>query len=569
MKITETKTYPHVFPDIKNWPIYQLSEDRRNFVHEIDEQTLERLMQKHEVQQVLDIVAKTIYLERIRIKEEVWKVDPPNEKQFWKKIRSRLLSILPAEQKEERVRAASEELLRQIIHRYSEEIVGTFRIKTFLFARKFLTLFFNSLLYSSISLKSLWRVKAGQAKAQNRLLVKGYIEEIRALMKKGTVVMVPTHFSNLDSILIGYGMDLIGLPSFSYGAGLNLYNSGYAAYFMNRLGAYRVDRRKKNPIYLETLKMMSKLSIERGVNSLFFPGGTRSRSGTLESRLKLGLLSTVIEAQRAIYQKGEDTKIFVVPVILSYHFVLEAQFLVEQHLRRMGKERYLKAKDNFLSLRKIIQFAWQVISEGNEIIISMGRPMDVVGNPVDMEGNSFDKFGNLLNMKDYFTFQGAIEQDLQRESEYTRILGDAIVDRYRKDNIVLTSHIVAFAAFEFLKFRNAKLDLYGILRLPSNDYIFPMEGLSDVVGQLRALLVEMEKNGQVKLSEPIHGPLEELIKDGIKRLGNFHIAKPLKWNKKGKIISENFKLLYFYHNRLDHYGLAKKIRWKSYELEVI
>ncbi len=563
------KTYPHhVFQNIEDWPIYKLHQDRKNFVKDIEDHTLDRLMQKHGLG-VLDIIAKTIYMERIRIKEEVWKVDPPNEKQFWKKIRGRLLKIEPTNQGEAEVKSSSEELLQKIIHRYSEEIVGTFRIKTFLFARKFLTLFFNSLLYSSISLKSFWWVRAGQAKAQDRLLVKGYIDQVKNLMKKGTVVMVPTHFSNLDSILIGYGMDLIGLPSFTYGAGLNLYNTGYTAYFMNRLGTYRVDRRKKNPIYLETLKTMSKLSIERGTNNLFFPGGTRSRAGTLENRLKLGLLSTVIEAQRAIYKKGEESKIFVVPVILSYHFVLEAQYLVEQHLRRMGRERYLKAKDGFLSFRKILKFAWQVISEGNEIIISLGQPMDVVGNPVDFDGNSFDKFGNKLRMKDYFTLNNKISKDRQRESEYTKILSEAIVDRYHKDNIVLTSHIVAFAAFEFLKNRNSKLDLYGILRLPASDYVFPADGLRDVVGQLQEVLFEMEEKGEIKLSEQIHRELDTIIDDGIKRLGNFHLAKPLKLNKKGKIISENFKLLYFYHNRLENYGLDKKIRWKSYELEVI
>jgi glycerol-3-phosphate O-acyltransferase len=497
----ENKTYPHVFPDMEEWPIYKMHQDRKRFVQQIDEQTLSRLMERHGVK-ILDIVAKTIYEERIRIKEEVWKVDPPNEKQFWKKVRSRLLSILPSEQQEEEVRSASEELLRTVIHRYSEEIVATFRIKTFLFARKFLTLFFNSLLYSSISLKSFWWVKAGQAKAQNRLLVKGYIDQVRALMKKGTVVLVPTHFSNLDSILIGYGMDLIGLPSFSYGAGLNLYNTGYTAYFMNRLGTYRVDRRKKNPIYLETLKTMSKLSIERGTNSLFFPGGTRSRAGKIEDRLKLGLLSTVIEAQRSNYQKGEDTKIFIVPVVLSYHFILEAQFLVEQHLRRMGKERYLKTKDYFLSLRKIIKFAWQVISEGNEIIISMGRPMDVVGNPVDEQGESIDQFGHQLDIKDYFLLNGQIKTDYQRESEYTKILADAIVDRYHKDNIVLSSHLVAFAAFKFLQNRNTKLDLYGLLRLPPNEYVFPMEGLKDIVGQLRGVLLEMEKKRPHSIIRP-------------------------------------------------------------------
>src|SRR5690625_7368921 len=106
--------------------------------------------------------------------------------------------------------------------------------------------------------------------------------------------MLPTHVSNVDSSLIDYVIETkVGIPAFAYGAGLNLYNFGPAAYFMNRLGAYRVDRRKKNPIYLETLKAMSTLSIKSGVNNLFFPGGTRSRSGHSESRLKLGRLMLI------------------------------------------------------------------------------------------------------------------------------------------------------------------------------------------------------------------------------------------------------------------------------------
>ena len=63
-----------------------------------------------------------------------------------------------------------------------------------------------------------------------------------------TVIIVPTHFSNLDSILIGYAIDgIMGLPAFHYGAGLNLYDLELVAYFINRLGAYKVDRRKKKP----------------------------------------------------------------------------------------------------------------------------------------------------------------------------------------------------------------------------------------------------------------------------------------------------------------------------------
>jgi len=561
----DRKIYPHVIPDIEEWPIYQLSEDRRNFVREIEEFTLEQLKKQHSHTQLADIIAKTIYLERIRIKEEPWKVDPPNERQFWRKIRKRLV-VESLDRDELEAAKINEEILQQIIHRYSEEIVGTFRIPSFLFARRFLTFFFNRLLNTSLSLK-FWKAKGGKLHLQDRLIVKGKVEEVRSLMTKGTVIIVPTHFSNLDSILIGYALDTFaGLPSFSYGAGLNLYNTGYTAYFMNRLGAYRVDRRKKNPIYLETLKAMSNLSIQRGVNSLFFPGGTRSRSGALESRLKLGLLGTIVEAQRAIFEKGSDEKVFVVPLVLSYHFVLEAQFLIEQHLRQMGKERYIERRDEFTSLRKILKFAWQVFSEGNDITLSFGQPLDVIGNPVDAEGNSTDSWGNRIDVKDYFVIGGEVKANLQRESEYTKLLADKIVERYQKDNIVLTSHLVAFAAFELLKHQNAKLDLYGLLRLPTEDYVFSENVMQEVIQQLRRELVLLEERGEIKLSEQMHWPVEKLIEDGVTRLGNFHVAKPLRYNKEGQIVSDSFKLLYFYHNRMVGYGLGQKIRWKQYAM---
>lgn len=555
------KAYPHLIPDIEDWPIYQLHQDRRNFINDIDAFTLKHFL-AYNPSGLADVIAKTIYLERIRIKEEPWKVDPPKERQFWNKIRQKLARNLDGEPEE--VQKTNEEILQQIIHRYSEEIVGTFKIKTFLFARKFLTLFFTRLLNTAAG-RNIHRFWGGKYQLYDRLIVKGHVEKARSLMEKGTIVVVPTHFSNLDSILIGYALDtIVGLPSFSYGAGLNLYNTGYTAYFMNRLGAYRVDRRKKNPIYLENLKAMSNLSLQRGVNSLFFPGGTRSRSGALETRLKLGLMSTVVEAQRSNFQKGDDTKIFVIPLVLSYHFVLEAQFLIEQHLRRIGKERYLRAKDDFSSIRKILKFAWQFFAASNDITLSFGQPMDVLGNPVDEEGNSYDQYDNWIDVKSYFKSDGQIRIDHQRESEYTRLLGEKIVERYHKDNIVLTSHLVAFAAFEILKIQNAKLDLYGILRLPADDYVFDYDLLKEAVVNLQRVLQEMADKEEIQLSEQIFWEADKLIKDGLKHLGTYHVLKPLKYNKKGQIISQSFKILYFYHNRLDNYGLEKRIKWLKY-----
>ncbi|MEY3322704.1 MAG: hypothetical protein RLZZ417_2287 [Bacteroidota bacterium] len=549
-------TYPPILPDINDWPIFKLSEDRRQFTEHLEQFTLDRIESFHN-ENLTDLIAETIYQEKIRIKEEPWKVDPPNERQFWSRIKKRLIKY--SVDKDESISSQNNRyLLKQIIHRYALEIVGTFKISTFLFARRFLTWFFNQLLQASF-----WKIRltGGKKRLVQKLIVKGDIDHVRDLAQKGTLIIVPTHFSNLDSILIGYTLDtIIGLPAFSYGAGLNLYNTGYTAYFMNRLGAYRVDRRKKNKIYLETLKSMSNLSIQRGTNSIFFPGGTRSRSGAIENKLKMGLLGTVVEAQRALIQRKEETKIYIVPLILSYHFVLDGQSLIDQYLKQQGKSKYFKEGKDYSGITGIVRFIWKILSEGNEITLSFGKAMDVIGNPVDQQGNSKDKYGNNIDLSDYFKSNGIINTDLQREAEYTGLLAESIIKRFHSDNIVLSSHLIAFAAFEMLCNENPKLDLFGILRLPTDDYIFEHDFLVATVNQLKKTLIIYAEKGRLILSPEINADIHELIEDGIKHLGTFHIKKPLKKNKLGEIISENFYLLYFYHNRLTGYGLEKWIK---------
>ena len=555
-KKTLPGTYPPILPDINDWPIFKLSEDRKRFTEELEHFTLDKMEHFHK-ENLTDLIAETIYLEKIRIKEEPWKVDPPNERQFWSRIKKRLVKY--SVDKDESISAQNNTyLLKQIIHRYALEIVGTFRINTFLFARKFLTWFFNQLLQASF-----WKIRltGGKKRLVQKLIVKGDIDHVRSLAQKGTLIIVPTHFSNLDSILIGYVLDAVtGLPAFSYGAGLNLYNTGYTAYFLNRLGAYRVDRRKKNKIYLETLKSMSSLSIQRGTNSIFFPGGTLSRSGAIENKLKMGLLGTVVEAQRAMIQRNENTKIYIVPLILSYHFVLDGQSLIDQYLKQQGKSRYFKEGKDYSGITGIVRFIWKILSEGNEITLSFGKAMDVIGNPVDLEGNSKDKYGNTINMADYFVSEGVVNVDVQRETEYTGLLAENIIKRFHSDNIVLSSHLLAFAAFEILCNENPKLDLFGILRLPTDDYIFDYNVLSATVNQLQKTLIIYAEKEKLILSPEIKSSIDELIADGIKHLGTFHIKKPLKKNTSGEVISENFYLLYFYHNRLTGYGLEKWIK---------
>jgi len=354
---------------------------------------------------------------------------------------------------------------------------------------------------------------------------------------------------------------ILGLPSFSYGAGLNLFNSGFAAYYMNRLGAYRVDRRKKNPIYLETLKGTSKLSIEQGVNNLFFPGGTRSRSGALETRLKMGLLGSALEAQRDLLIKGSKEKIYVFPVVLGYPFVLEAKFMIEQHLSKEGRERYIKTKDQSYSFRSICKFIWNFLSKSSDLNLTIGKPLDVLGNFIDENGNSLDDRGNIIDIKQYFTSNNLVKADSQRDAEYTKILADKVVERYKAENYVLSSQLVAFAGFQILKIENPGLDLYGILRLHPEDYSFSTEKMHLVLDQLKPKLNKLENENKIRLSEEIKWDNEDLLKHGIQKMGSYHPKQPLMIDKDYQlIVSEDFKLLFYYHNRLSGYGLENGLK---------
>ena len=559
----EGKTRAHISPDIEDWAIYQLSEDRDAFVRELEAASRERLLEEHG-KNLDELLSKTLFSEQERTKQEPWKVDPPQERRFWKQLAKMLATKSLDEVEETTADRAARAILDKVVHRYADEIVGHFKIPTFRFARRFLTFFFGRLLNAADgrSFRSLFSKKR---LLEEKLLVRGYVDQVRELSKNSTVVFVPTHFSNLDSILIGYAMDQVaGLPAMSFGAGLNLYNTGYTAYFMNRLGAYRVDRRKRNPVYMTTLKLFSKLIIQRGVPSLFFPGGTRSRSGTLETKLKLGLLGTAVEAQRTRYQQGRDDKVILVPVVLSYPFVLEAQFLIEQHLRKEGQDRYIKATDSFHSLRSILKFVWGVFSQGNQITISLGRPMDVLGNRVDAAGRSFGKSGRHVSTREYFRDQhGDINRDYQRESEYTRMLGDRIVERYHADGIVLPGHVVAYAAWGMVERTFSDNDVYALLRLPPEDFYFRREALYNVVGQLRDQLLALEKEDCAKVAPELYDSPEAIVRHALNAVGNFHISKPLTTDRKDRLVSESFALLLYYHNRLSTFGLKNKVNWPA------
>ena len=550
--------YSEIIPNKGEWPIVRLAKKREEFIQSITNKVYLDILEtkEHMLREELEM---TIHREKLRIKSNPWKVDPPNERVYWSSLQRKLVEI----DQDDTIASKDleKEILKEIIERYASEIAGNFKPPAYRFAQKFVTFGFARLL-NAARVKGLLALFSRQLDLDDKLHVLGETEHLRKLAKIGTVVMVPTHFSNLDSILIGWVIQFLGLPPFIYGAGLNLFNIKILAYFMNSLGAYKVDRRKKNPIYLETLKAYSRMAIEEGAHSLFFPGGTRSRSGEIESSLKLGLLGTTIEAQRELYQKASEgeavRKVFIVPVVINYHFTLEAPSLINEHLKRTGRERYYVEADEFSTSYKIATFMFKFFSKGSDVSVSIGRGMDILGNYVDDEGHSYDKNGIHIHTKDYFIRSSEVTYNRQRENEYVRVLAERIVEAYHKYNRVFASHLVAYTAFKMLERKNPKLDLYHILRLPDEDLILDYREFKTNFKRLRDRLMKLNEKGKVDLSDHMRKKSEQSILEGLKNIGLYHDQRPLV-RKKDKIIVNDTNTLHYYHNRMNGYGLEKFI----------
>ncbi len=538
-----------------DWPILQLTDQQEAFIGQVVLESLQDL--KSQLKKPIsykDVLEKTVYKERGRIKKNPWKVDPEDEAKIWSAYKARLAKFYTSDLSSDELLEKEEALAKQIIGGYAREMIGNFNKQAYQRAIRVVPLFLNRIL-NGFQGRFLTGFFKKNYRLRDKIRLHGDFELYKSLDQKGTIVLLPTHFTNLDSMLIGFATYLTGLPPFLYGAGLNLFNNKIVGYFIDKLGAYKLDRRKKNPLYLTTLKTFSRVAISRGVHTLFFPGGTRSRTGALENKLKMGLLGTVLEAQRNNYLKTEQTKIFIIPLVVSYHFVLEAPALIRQHLKREGKEKLYLEKSPFGGFRNVTRFLYKFLSKGSDIVLSYGTPIDVFGHQINNKGESIDQNGQIVDIQKYFFDQGKISNDNQREAEYTKMLAEKLIEIYKKENIVLSSHLVAFTAFQIIKKRTKDFDLFNMMKIDEDTTAISYDLFTHKIEQLIDQMQKMSKAKELKLDEIFKYSAEQIIDQGLNNVGLYHSKKVLYKDRLGRINTDNMNTLYFYHNRLSGYNL--------------
>lgn len=555
-KFNNKTKYEPILPSHSEWPIVKLSKNMPAFIKKVANESFGKIKEiKNDEQKLIEELERTRYRENLRIQKMPWSVDPEDDYEFWKNVKKQLvgsggqLNETPEN---------SDQILKSITNRYAAEIASTFKPSYHKFMRRLTNFGFARLLNAAHSGRFSGLFRARHT-LRDKIRIRGSVDQLRNLSKKGTIIMVPTHFSNLDSVLIGWIIQALGLPPFIYGAGLNLFNIKLFAYFMNSLGAYKVDRRKKNLIYLETLKSYSNLAIQDGCHSLFFPGGTRSRSGAIETELKRGLLGTAIQAQLANFKKDKDHKIFVVPVVLNYNFVLEAPSLIDQFLKIKGQERYYRENDEYSTSYKISKFLFKFFTKQSDISVSIGKPMDLFGNYVDADGHSIGQNGLYIATKDYFMHHGKFVDDAQRDEEYSRTLSKRIVEEFYINNEVLPSNLIAYVGFKLLRNKFPDLDLFNFLRLPEDELLLDYGEFTREIEKINKIIFTLEKDNKILISPGLYKPTNELIEQGLTNLGIFHTKLPLIRNEQGDIETESLSLLYFYHNRLTGYNFKEHV----------
>jgi 1-acyl-sn-glycerol-3-phosphate acyltransferase len=252
-----------------------------------------------------------------------------------------------------------------------------------------------------------------------RVDVEGPLAELRELARDTTLVLAPTHASNLDAIILGLVAARAGLPPFSYAAGKHIFRNRLFATLMRRLGAFQLDPDRRDRLYMRVVHVYVNELLARGYHTVVFPSGTRCRSGEVESTVKLGLLGAAVHVARPVR---------IVPVTITYQIVPEAEHLIAYYLAGRSHERIV----------------------GDELFV-WGRLRDTA--------NRFRRLDQRVAVR----FDQPI--DPHAPGPWRTRIATELTAAYRRGTVLFPTHLVARAVF----------DLGGD--------VIPQQAIADVVGR--------------------------------------------------------------------------------------
>jgi glycerol-3-phosphate O-acyltransferase len=520
-------------------PIFGFNEHREEIVREVVHRVVSG------TRDTLHALNDAAYHETKRL-ESARRPDEVKEREEWRTLARSLGRMGDGERRQR---------LSELTERYAWDVAGNFNPRVYTLSKRLLPPVVTALLQPTMFLRKPKQILDLDV-LKRHVTIEGPIEKIRRLVENGTAVFVPTHLSNFDSIVFGYALEAAGLPPATYGAGKNLFTNPILSFFMHNLGAYRVDRRLRHGLYKDILKTYSCVLLERGYHSLFFPGGTRSRSGGIERRLKLGLVGSAVEAYARTLLAGKERRIYFVPATINYLITLEAETLIADYLSEAGKGRFIIEDDESTRFERIFAFTRKLFDMRGAVVIRYGDPIDPFGNAVDDEGESHDARGRRVDPASYVKdHRGQVTLDAARDTQYTRELGDAICEAYKRDTVTMATHVTSAVCFDRLRRISPAPDLFTVLR--QRDVLtVPRDELAADVAAWRDKLREMEQKGQIRLGELLRASSGgDIVERAARVFAGYHTTRALESRTNGIALCDP-NLLFYYQNRLAAHGLS-------------
>ncbi len=516
-------------------PVFSFNEQRASVMESVTRRIVTRY-KKRDPQELLYLLSDAANTEVRRLASQK-DAEAELEISAWRK----LLRAVGRMRHEERVNA-----LERICAQMSGDVAGNFDPRVYNIALRIVPGMLSGVMSPGTFPREL--LQPGWPQLDSLIKIEGPVERLRKLAKIGTFILVPTHSSNLDSVALGYALAREGLPPAVYGAGKNLFTNPIISFFMHNLGAYRVDRRVKARLYKEVLKGYSFEIIRRGYHSLFFPGGTRSRSNMIEKRLKLGLAGTAVSAFAENQIEGNTRPVFFLPITINYPLVLEAETLIDDYLKGAGKSRYIITDDEFSQVDRMVAFLKKVLVLRSGAVIRFADPLDPFCNPVDELGRSLSPSGRAIDPGTYVQRGGEPVRDEIRDKGYTRELGEVLPAIYRRETVVLWTHLVAHVLYRFLVLRTPDRDLFTRQRVRYE--AMRRDRLIREVGLAQGKLIALELDGQVRLGASIRSePPARLVDEALEAWSGYHSRSIVKEEGDAvRILDPN--LLLFYQNRI-------------------
>ncbi len=151
------------------------------------------------------------------------------------------------------------------------------------------------------------------------------IRQVKAILKDHPVVLIPSHRSHADYLILSYVLyhhDMT-VPMVAAGDNLSFWPMGT---IFRRMGAFFIRRTMKgDALYAAVLERYVKNLVKAGHTLEFFIEGGRSRTGRV-LRPKLGLLTMVVRA----WEEGASDDVYLSPISMSYEKVIEERDYIRE-----------------------------------------------------------------------------------------------------------------------------------------------------------------------------------------------------------------------------------------------